>query len=221
MASVEFTEKSLRFIEISFNGWPASFRKMKKNNKIGPSKPKKINDRGVHTKSSALKNKKIGVAICGGIASVESVKIIRELRRYEADVTAFYTPEVKKFITELPVEWASGKKVVTEAQAEVDHLENYDLVVVVPATWNTIAKSALGIADNVVTLLVASHLGKKGKCLFVPAMNLSLQQHPLFETYKSTLESWGAEFLISSVEEERIKVPTPEEVALKVVAVMK
>lgn len=193
---------------------------MKKTNKIPSSVSKRMRDRAVKIKSDTLKNKHIAVAVCGGIASVEVVKIIRELRRFQAVVTAFYTPEVKKFITELPVEWACGRKVITEAFAEVEHLENYDAVVVVPATWNTISKSALGIADNVVTLLIASHLGKKGKLLFVPAMNLSLQQHPLFETYQKTLESWGAHFFVSQEEEDRIKIPSFEKIGLRVIELL-
>ena len=194
---------------------------MKKNNKIKAVPAKKLADRGVEIKSQALKDKQIAVAVCGGIASVESVKIIRELRRFGAEVTAFYTPQVTQFITELPVEWATGKKVITEAQANVDHLEDFDLVVVVPATWNTISKSALGLSDNVVALLISSQLGKKGAILFVPAMNSSLQQHPLFESYREKLESWGARFLISDEEEGRIKVPTPETIAAQVVQIVK
>lgn len=195
-------------------------KKMKKNNKIKPATKSRLKDRSVRIKSQTLNNKEIAFAVCGGIASVETVKIIRELRRYAANVTAFYTPDVFKFITELPVEWACGKPVITEAQAQVEHLENYDLVVVVPATLNTISKSALGLADNVVTLLISSHIGKKGPVLFVPAMNLSLQQHPLFNHYREVLESWGAKFLISQDEEDRIKVPSAEKIVEAVIGIL-
>ncbi|MSP18449.1 MAG: hypothetical protein EXR74_02640 [Bdellovibrionales bacterium] len=193
---------------------------MRKNKEIKLKSLSKVGDRGVRVKSNGLKGKDIAVAICGGIASVESVKIIRELRRHGASITAFYTPEVTKFITELPVAWASGKSVITGAQAQVEHLESYDLVLVVPATLNTISKSALGLADNVVTLLIASQIGKKGKLLFVPTMNTSLWKHPLFLEYQKTLESWGAQFLLSQEEEERIKVPDPEKIAETVSAIL-
>jgi phosphopantothenoylcysteine decarboxylase/phosphopantothenate--cysteine ligase len=194
---------------------------MKKNNKIKSASTKRLKDRAVEIKSSELKGKQIALAVCGGIACVETIKIIRELRRSQAEVTAFYTPDVKKFMTELPVEWATGKSVVTEPQANVDHLESFDLVIVAPATLNTIAKSALGLSDNVVTLLISSQIGKKGKVLFVPAMNWSLKQHPLFETYSKLLMSWGAEFLISQQEEDRIKIPSPEELLLKTTQMLK
>lgn len=210
----------MRFIFISFKGGATTGEKMKKNNKIKAAVQSRLKDRAVRLKSQVLKDKEIAFAVCGGIASVETVKIIRELRRYSANITAFYTPDVFKFMTELPVEWASGKPVVTEAQAQVDHLENFDLVVCVPATLNTISKSALGLADNVVTLLISSHIGKKGTVLFVPAMNLSLQQHPVFHHYRGVLEAWGAKFLISKDEEDKIKVPSPEKIAEAVIGLL-
>lgn len=195
-------------------------RKSKNNGKLKVAEPLRMKDRGVQLKSHDLSGKTIALAICGGIASVESVKIIRELRRHDASVIAFYTPEVLKFMTELPVEWASGNKVITDARAQVDHLEDFDLVCVVPATLNTISKAALGVADNVVTLLIASQLGKGGEILFVPTMNAVLKAHPLFESYRNLLESWGVEFLFVKEEEDRFKVPNPEAIATRVLEIL-
>ena len=78
----------------------------------------------------------------------------------------------------------------------------------------------MGLADNVVTLLIASQIGKKGKLLFVPTMNGSLWKHPLFLDYQKTLESWGAQFLLSQEEEERIKIPDPEKIVETVSAIL-
>ncbi|NBX69701.1 MAG: hypothetical protein EBR01_12140 [Proteobacteria bacterium] len=199
---------------------PVKRGKSKNNTKLKQTQPPKTKDRGVQLKSHELSGKKIAMAICGGIASVESVKIIRELRRHDASVFPFYTPEVLKFMTELPVEWASGNKVILDARAQVDHLEEFDLVIVVPATLNTISKAALGIADNVVTLLIAGQLGKRGEVLIVPTMNAVLKNHPLFESYRNLLESWGVEFLSSEEEEDRLKVPSPEVIAGRVIAIL-
>lgn len=193
--------------------------KSKNNDKLKPVKPKRIADRGVRFKSEALLGKKIAVAVSGGIASVESIKIIRELRRHKAEVVAFFTPDVLKFITELPVEWASGNKVITDAKAEVDHLEEFDLVLVVPATLNTLSKAALGLADNVVTLLIASQIGKGAPLVLIPTMNSVLKAHPVFEKYQAELESWGAEFLISDEEEDRFKIPSHDVIADKVLKI--
>lgn len=167
-------------------------------------------DLGVDPKSDKLAKHKIALAICGGIGAVETVRIAREIRRHGAQVTAFLTPSVEQFITPLSVEWACNAPVVRTLGADVSHLESFDFVVVVPATLNTISKSALGICDNSVTLLVASQLGRRGPLLFVPAMNSVLWSHPLYADYRKRLESWGAHFLENPTEENRVKVPDPE-----------
>lgn len=170
----------------------------------------RLNDRGVERKSDRLKGKRVALAACGGIGAVELVRVTRELRRHGAEVTIFITPSVTAFISELSLEWAAGSKVVREAGAGVDHLEPFDLVVVAPATLNTISKCALGITDNVVTLLIAGQLGRNAPLLFVPTMNVQLRNHPAFAEHVTRLQLWGAQFFPSEVEENRLKMPSPE-----------
>ncbi len=170
-------------------------------------KKNKLSDRGVTPRSIVLDGVSVAMAVCGGIGSVEVVKIIREFRRHGARVTVFVTPTVSRFVTHLSLEWAAESAVIVEVGAEVDHLNRYDLVVVVPATLNTIAKVAAGLCDNAVTLLLASQFGQRGKVLFVPAMNHVLKNHPLYAEEVKRLKSWGAEFLESVEEEARLKVP--------------
>jgi phosphopantothenoylcysteine decarboxylase/phosphopantothenate--cysteine ligase len=177
-------------------------------------------DRGVKRKSERLAEREIALAVCGGIGAVESVKLIRELRRHGASVTAYFTPTTTQFISAMSVEWAAEKKVIQQAGAEVDHLGGYDLVLVAPATLNTIAKSALGLTDNAVTLLTASQLGRRAPLVFVPTMNEQLQSHPLYPEYRQRLESWGAHFFSAPVEEGRYKMPAPEAVVHAVMEVL-
>lgn len=164
----------------------------------------------VRQKSDRLSDKWIGMGICGGIGSVETVKSIRELRRHGAKVTAFFTPSAEDFITHMSVEWAAGNPVVKKMDARMDHLEPYDLVVVAPATLNTITKCALGISDNPVTLLVATQLGRKKNLCFVPTMNADMASHPVYLDHVKQLKSWGAKFLTQEEEEDRLKMPSPE-----------
>jgi len=179
-----------------------------------------IADRGVKSKSDRLRGKHIGLGVCGGIASVEVVKITRELRRHGADVKAFFTPSTSQFIGEISVEWATGHPVTTAVGAHVEHLDSFDLVLIAPATLNTITKCALGICDNAVTLLVAGQLGRKAPLIFVPTMNVSLSHHPAYATSVATLKSWGGRFLEQPVEEGRLKMPSPEETAALVLEML-
>jgi phosphopantothenoylcysteine decarboxylase/phosphopantothenate--cysteine ligase len=194
------------------------------NNKKSPkfsSVKKNIVDKGVATKSSALFNRRIALGISGGIGAVELVKVARELRRHGAEVHAFFTPSVTRFISEMSIEWATGNKVVAAADADVTHLDEFDLVVVAPATLNTIAKCAVGISDNAVTLLVAGQLGRRAPVLFIPTMNIQLRQHPAFGPHQKTLRDWGARFFESTEAESRLKMPTPEEIAREAQLILK
>lgn len=175
-----------------------------------------LNDTGVQIKSERFKDKRIAVAVCGGIGAVEVVKIIRELRRHGATVTAFMTPSSLRFVGKDAVSWATQKAAIVEASHEVEYLDPFDLLLVVPATLHTISKAALALTDNVVSLLIASHLGNRGKTLFVPAMNLAMKQHPRYDEYRGLLRQWGVEFLESTDDEDRMKVPEPHAIVEKV-----
>ncbi len=170
-----------------------------------------MRDTGVEIKSDRLRGKRVGFGVCGGIGSVESVRLIRELRRHGADITAFLTPSALRFITELPLAWATQNPVQSEAGSEVQHLDDFDLVIVAPLTLNTLTKMALGLTDNAVALLAAGQLGRRGTLLLVPAMNGQLVRHPLYADYVARLEQWGAKFYRDEEKEGRLKMPTPEE----------
>ena len=167
-------------------------------------------DTGVIRRSSRLEGARVGFGVCGGIGSVEVVKIMRELRRHGAEVTPFLTPSVARFITPLSLAWAAGKDAVTEASWEVDHLQGFDVVVTAPATLNTLAKVASGIADNAVTLLLAAQIGNKKPVVLFSAMNLVLKNHPAYTKHKEVLETWGVHVVEPPVEEGRLKMPSPD-----------
>lgn len=127
-----------------------------------------------------LEGKTVALCICGGIAATEDIKLARMLRRYGADVTAYFTPAASKFVTETSMEWATGNKVVKELTGASEHLSLEDIVVIAPATCDTIGKIANGIADNAVTAKVLTALGRKTPVLFAPAMNMAMADSPFF-----------------------------------------
>ena len=179
-----------------------------------------ISDLGVNAKSTRLAGCSIGLGIAGGIAAVETVKLTREWRRHGAEVTAFFSPDAKRFITPLSLEWATGRPVIEEAGADVEHLSTFDVVVIAPATLNTIAKAAAGITDTVVGLLLAGQLGRKGKVIVVPTMNEQLAQHPGYDDMVAKLKKWGVVFCQAPVEEGRLKMPAPEKIVEETLRVL-
>lgn len=127
-----------------------------------------------------LEGKKVALCIGGGIAATEDIKLARMLRRYGAEVTAYFTPAALKFVTETSMEWATGNKVVKDLTGASEHLSLEDIVVIAPATCDTIGKIANGIADNAVTAKVLTALGRKTPVLFAPAMNMVMAESPFF-----------------------------------------
>jgi len=178
-----------------------------------------ISDKSVDRKSDALSGRRIAFGVCGGIGAVETVRMIRELRRHGAEITTFLTPAAKRFITELSLTWATQGPVIEDLDAQVEHLDPFDIAVVAPLTLNTLTKCALGIADNSVSMMVASQLGRRGKVVMVPAMNDQLAAHPLYVSYRDRLREWGTQFYPSPEEEGRLKMPAPDAFAEWVIEV--
>ena len=102
--------------------------------------------------SKKLSGKKIILALTGGIACVECVKLARQLIRHGADVYTVMSKEACRILSTIAMEFATGKEVITELGGKVEHVsQDADLMLIAPCTANTVAKIALGIADNAVT----------------------------------------------------------------------
>ncbi|VAW57316.1 Phosphopantothenoylcysteine decarboxylase / Phosphopantothenoylcysteine synthetase, partial [hydrothermal vent metagenome] len=125
---------------------------------------------------ASLHNKNILLGVCGGIAAYKSADLVRRLQDAGADVHVIMTPGAQKFITPLTFQALSGHTTHTdlldsEAENAMGHIELArwaDLILVAPATANSIALFASGRADN---LLAAVCLASKAKIAIAPAMN--------------------------------------------------
>lgn len=148
---------------------------------------------------SGLKNKKILLGVCGGIAAYKTAVLTRQFIKLGAEVKVVMTPSAKDFVTPLTLStlsknpvYTSFYKETTENQVEWNnHVELAlwaDLILIVPATANTIAKMATGICDN---LLMAIYLSAKCLVYIAPAMDLDMYQHPTSKQNLTKLERNG------------------------------
>ena len=130
----------------------------------------------------------------GGVAAYKSVELARRLRDAEASVTAVMTEASERFITPLSLETATGKKVFRsfdqDPTAHIRLPSESDLLIIAPATANSIAKFALGIADDFLSTCVLASTGKK--LLIAPAMNSRMYENPAFRRNLDQLLSFGA-----------------------------
>ena len=129
-------------------------------------------------KSNKLIGKKIALLITGSIAAVECVKLSRELQRHGADITCYMSKGASEIIHPNTMEFATGKKPITSLTGALEHLVNFDLILVAPATANTLSKIAHGIADNPVTALIA---GATCQVILAPTMHQEMYENPIFQ----------------------------------------
>lgn len=143
-------------------------------------------------KKKVLRNKSILLGVTGGVAAYKTVDLIRRLREEGVSVTVVMTEAAKKFVTPLSLEIASQNKVYSDLfsdpLAHVSLPAHADIMVVAPATANTIAKFARGIADN---FLCTCLLSFRGKTVIAPSMNWRMYEHPLFQENLQNLLSRG------------------------------
>ena len=143
-----------------------------------------------------LQGKHIVLGICGGIAAYKSAFLLRLLIKEGAEVQVVMTPAGKEFITPVTLSSLSGKPVVSEFftantgewHSHVDLGLWADLMVIAPATANTLAKMASGIADN---MLLTTYLSAKEPVMVAPAMDLDMYAHPATRRNLLTLEEDG------------------------------
>ncbi|KRK74303.1 bifunctional phosphopantothenoylcysteine decarboxylase/phosphopantothenate--cysteine ligase CoaBC [Lacticaseibacillus nasuensis] len=147
-----------------------------------------------------MTGKHIGLFITGGIAAYKMPALVRALIRAGHEVKTVVTPSALEFVTAASLATVSKHAVLTDANATADptHVAHValaqwlDLAVVVPATANTIAKLAHGLADNIVTTSLLAFNGPK---LVVPAMNDQMWLNPLTQANVATLAQAGYHIL--------------------------
>ena len=163
-------------------------------NTVFNSNSKISNDRTIM--KTLLTGKKILLGICGSIAAYKAAEWVRELTRAEAEVTVVMTEAAARFVSGLTFASLSGRRVYTgmfekDAGEEMTHINlarECDLLIIAPATAQTIAKLAHGFADDLLSTLV---LAAKAKVLVFPAMNSNMYCHAATRANLVKLQEYG------------------------------
>ena len=143
-----------------------------------------------------LDKKKVLLIICGGIAAYKSLEIIRLLKKRGAFVKTILTKNAKKFVTPLSVVSLSQEKVYSDLfdyknESEMDHISLSrwsDLLLIAPATANTISKLSYGLADDLAATVT---LASNKQVFLAPAMNVRMWEHQSNKDNIKKLKSFG------------------------------
>lgn len=144
---------------------------------------------------SFLNNKKILIGVSGGIAAYKIPFLIRLLKKSGAEVKVLATESALHFVTSETLATLSGNPVLSEFFKGGGEWNNHvelglwaDLMLVAPATANTMAKMARGESEN---LLLASYLSCRGPVYFAPAMDMDMYKHEAVQENMDKLQSYG------------------------------
>ena len=143
-----------------------------------------------------LSNKKILFIICGGISAYKSLETIRLFKKNGAEIKTILTNSAKEFVTPLSIASLSQGKIYSnlfsvENETEMDHIALSrwaDIVLIAPATANTISKLAQGTTDDLASTVV---LASNKKIYLAPAMNVRMWEHQSTKQNLEKLKSYG------------------------------
>jgi len=163
-----------------------------------------------------LSGKKIVLCVAGSVAAYKAIELARLFMRHGANVTCVASGAVTKLVQPDYFKWATGNEVITKLTGELEHirLADYnqsDLIVVYPATANTLGKLANGIDDTPVSTVLTVGFGSKIPILMCPAMHASMYDNLAVKKNIEFLKD-KIEFLSPQMIEGKAKASEPEDV---------
>lgn len=182
-------------------------------------KPKKNDHPSLDIVSSngvELSGKKIVLCIAGSVAAYKAIELARLLMRHGADVTCVASNAVTKLIQPDYFKWATGNKVITKLTGELEHIKladynQSDLIIVYPATANTLGKLANGIDDTPISTVLTVGFGSKIPILMCLAMHASMYDNSAVKKNIDFLKN-KIDFLAPQMIEGKAKATEPEDV---------
>ncbi len=176
---------------------------------------------------SELATRRVVLALCGSVAVVRAPELARLLMRHGATVIPVMSEEAARLIQPMLLHWATGNRPVTELTGEIEHVvhagnvaDPADLLLIAPATANTIGKIAAGIDDGPVTTFATTAIGQGLPVIVVPAMHEPMYRHPIVRRNLDTLRGIGIEVVMPRIAEGKAKIAENEEILSAVVRVL-
>lgn len=170
----------------------------------------------VGSHGTELSGRRVVLCVAGSVAAYKAIELARLLMRHGADVTCVASSAATRLVQPEYFRWATGNGVITRLTGQLEHirLADYnrsDLVVVYPATANTLGKLANGIDDTPVSTVLTVAFGSKTPILMCLAMHSSMYDNSAVKKNMGFLRG-KIEFMQPLVVEGKAKSPEPEEV---------
>jgi len=184
----------------------------------------------MQSKGTILSGKTICMCLTGSVAVVTSPIVARELMRLGAEVICVMSKAATELINPALMEWATGNKVITKLTGAVEHIYlagdrpratgKADLILICPATANTISKIACGIDDTPVTTVATTSFGSSIPIVIVPAMHESMYKHPILQENENKLKECGIDILGPRISEGKAKIARIDDIIDRVIDIL-
>ncbi|MGI9054798.1 MAG: bifunctional phosphopantothenoylcysteine decarboxylase/phosphopantothenate--cysteine ligase CoaBC, partial [Pyrinomonadaceae bacterium] len=146
------------------------------------------------------KKYRVGLGVCGGIAAYKAIEVLRLLQKNGCETRVAMTKHATEFIQPLTFRALTEKYVLVDDYekanpdpiAHINFSQNIDLLLIVPATANILAKFANGIADD---FLTSTYLAANSPVMVAPAMNVSMWNHPATQSNLEKFKAAGVYFV--------------------------
>ena len=170
----------------------------------------------VSSKGNELDDKKIVLCVAGSVAAYKSIELARLLMRHGADVTCVASNAVTKLIQPDYFKWATGNDVITKLTGKLEHIKladynQSDLILVYPATANTLGKLANGIDDTPISTVLTVGFGSKIPIMLCLAMHESMYHNSAVKKNIEFLKN-KIQFIEPKMIEGKAKAAEPEDV---------
>lgn len=175
--------------------------------------------------SAHLSGRRIVLAVSGSIAAVKTVELARELIRHGAEVHAVMSKAAEGIVTADAVAFGTGNPVITRLTGAVEHVAlmgdvpgRADLLLVAPATANTVGKMAYGIDDTPVTTFATVAFGNGVPVVVAPAMHdAMIRNPPVQKNIQALVEEMGVTWVEPKTEEKKAKLADVEAIVEAVI----
>jgi phosphopantothenoylcysteine decarboxylase / phosphopantothenate---cysteine ligase len=146
------------------------------------------------------KKYRVGLGVCGGIAAYKAIEVLRLLQKQNCEVRVAMTKHATEFVQPLTFRALTEQYVLVDDYdennpdpiAHINFSQNIDLLLIVPATANILAKFANGVADD---FLTSTYLAANAPVMVAPAMNVTMWNHPATQRNIETLRQDGVYFV--------------------------
>lgn len=167
-----------------------------------------------------MDNVNVALGVSGSIAAVKTVELAHELRRRGATVRAVMTESARGIVHPWALEFATENPVVTDITGKIEHVDLCgrdgwaDVLLIAPATANTVGKIAAAVDDTPVTTTATTAIGADLPVVIAPAMHEPMYDHPGVLDAIHTVKSWDVSFVPPRIEEGKAKIASIDTIAL-------